>query len=251
MHHSNYAVLVNYPYDGIKYCPHLDFEDEFFILKKLEHKQIPKAHEFGREMMYKDGKEVLTQNFIVLDHLSNTDFMGYFKGETIEEVTKNLDVIKECFISACDPLSYLHSKGYVHTDIKPGHLMLNPESNTVFLIDFELVIENHALIKGISKDYASPEHEKLVKLLRDADEKYLDSIAEDIGIDGRSDIFSLGAIMFEILTQKKWAETKTALRNLNNLIPPNLEKVIMSTLEEDPKNRIGSIVELKQELLKI
>ena len=251
MHHSNYAVLDNDPGHGIKYCPHLDFEDEFFILKNLDHKQIPNAYEYGREMMFKDEKEVLNQNFIILDHLSSTDFMGYFKGKTIEEVTENLDLIKECFISACDPLDYLHSKGYVHTDIKPGHLMLNPESNTVFLIDFELVIENHALIKGISKDYASPEHEKLVKLLRDADEKYLDSIAEDIGIDGRSDIFSLGAIMFEILTQKKWAETKTALRNLNNLIPPNLEKVIMSTLEEDPKNRIGSIVELKQELLKI
>ncbi len=252
MHHSNYAVLDNDPGHGIKYCPHLDFEEEFFILKKLEHKQIPNAYEFGREMMYKDGKEVLNQNFIILDHLSSTDFMGYFKGKTIEEVIESLERIKECFISACDPLGYLHSKGFVHTDIKPGHLMLDPASNTVFLIDFELVIENQTLIKGISKDYASPEHEELVKMLRDAPEgMHLESIAKDIAIDGRSDIFSLGAIMFEILTQKKWAETKTAIKNLNNLIPPNLEKVIMSTLEEDPANRIGSIAELKQELLKI
>ena len=251
MHHSNYAVLENEPGHGIKYCPHLAFEDEFFLLRALDHDQIPKAYEHGKEMMYKDDKEVLNQNFIVLDHMSSHDFVGYFKGKTTQ-FKKNLESIIKCIISACDPIEYLHSKDYVHTDIKPGHLMLDIKNSKVFFIDFELAIKKHSLIKGISKDYAAPEHEKLLKLLREAPEDIpLEAFANEVPIDGRADIFSLGTIMYEILTQKKWAEAKSPPRELNQLIPEELARIVMATLEEEPENRIGSAKELKEELIKI
>ncbi|MDP7555535.1 MAG: hypothetical protein QGF31_05065 [Nitrospinota bacterium] len=59
MHKSNYAVLEeNEALDiknmGIKYYPHLSFEDEFYVLHQLDHSQIPKAYDFGRETMFKD-----------------------------------------------------------------------------------------------------------------------------------------------------------------------------------------------------
>jgi len=254
MHHSNYAILENEQEKGhgIKYCPHLGFEEEFFILRELNHPQIPKAYDYGKEMMYKDGKEVLIQNFVVLDHMSSTDLVGYFHGEMVKALPEKVEKLIKCFISACDPLDCLHSLNYVHTDLKPGHLMLDPENDLVFFIDFELVIKKHGLINGISKDYASPEHMELLKLLRDPPEGVpLEALASNVGIDGRADIYSLGTIFFEILTQEKWSETKTPPKQLNNLISQELNDIVMSMLEEDPDNRVATAKELKESLQKI
>ena len=253
MHHSNYAIVDNEPGHGIKYCPHLSFEEEFFVLRELDHKQIPKAYDYGKEMMYKDEKEVLNQNFVVLDHMSSTDFFAYFKKIIQEDNSQeNLKRVITCLISACDPLDCIHSKGYVHTDLKPGHLMLDPETNEVSFIDFELVIKNHGLIKGISKDYAAPEHEELLKLLRDAPKNMpLEAVADGVGIDGRADIFSLGAVIYEIFTDKKWGKTKKPAKTINDIVPEKLDEIILSMLEEDPNNRIASVKELKLALQNI
>ncbi len=252
MHHSNYAVLESEPGFGIKYCPHLDFADEFCILTELDHKQIPKAHDYGKAMMYKDGKDVLMQNFIVLDHMSSIDFLEYFKKILTENFLGSLDYFLKSFISACDPLGYIHSKGYIHTDIKPGHLMLNKESGKVCFIDFELVIKKAGLIKGFSKDYSSPEYEGLLQMLRNPPKGIPEeAIAYNVSLDDRTDIYSFGALIFETLTQKKWSDTKTPPREINNLIPQKLEDIILAMLEKDPANRIATAQELKQRLMEL
>ncbi|KKL83929.1 hypothetical protein LCGC14_1969820 [marine sediment metagenome] len=53
LHKSNYAILENDIYAGlgIKYCPHIPFDDEYFILKELDHRQVPKAYDYGKEAM--------------------------------------------------------------------------------------------------------------------------------------------------------------------------------------------------------
>ncbi len=175
MHKSNYARLadddtldIDIINMGVKYCPHLSFEDEYLILRQLDHKQIPKAYDYGQETLYKDEKVVLKQHFIVLDHISDTDLVNYCTMKTgffppVEDVVKY-------FISVCDPLDYLHSKDFIHCDIKPGHMLLDPETSTVYLIDFELAIRKAGVLKGISMDYASPEQHTLVEQLRSTPE---------------------------------------------------------------------------------
>ncbi len=54
--------------------------------------------------------------------------------------------------------------------------------------------------------------------------------------------------MYEILTNKKWKETKIPPRDINDLIPKRLEDIIMATLEEDPSDRIATAKQLKQAL---
>ena len=254
MHKSNYAVIENdtslgIKNLGIKYCPHLNFEDEFHILQQLDHKQIPKAYDYGRDTMFNGKTVVLTQYFIVLNHMSNTDLVKYFKEKTNPDSLDQLENIIKCFISICDPLSYLHSKNYIHCDIKPGHIMINPDTNTTYLIDFELAIKKAGLLKGISREYSSPEQEVLLKDLRDPPKDVpLEAIAFFLSLDDKSDIYSLGAVMYEILTNKKWKETKITPREINDLIPKKLEDVIMATLEEDPSNRVATAKQLKQAL---
>lgn len=252
MHKSNYAMLLeNDALDiknmGIKYCPHLTFEDEYYVLQELDHMQIPKAYDFGQEIMYDDEKVVLKQHFIVLDHTSNTDLMGHFKMKT--GYFPPIDEVVKCFISVCDPLDYLHSKNFIHCDIKPGHLLLDPDIGAVYLIDFELTIRKAGILKGISMDYASPEQLTLVEQLRGTPENVpLEAISFFLSIDGRADLYSTGAIFYEILTGQKWHEQKSPPIEFNKSIPPKLEEIIMSILEEDPAKRIDSAKQLKQSL---
>ena len=255
MHKSNYAVLEeNEALDiknmGIKYCPHLSFEDEFYILQQLDHKQIPKAYDYGQETMFKDNKVVLKQHFIVLEHTSDTDLIDYYKMKT--GYFPPVDDVIKCFVSACDPLDYLHSKNFIHCDIKPGHLLLDPGTSTVYLIDFELAIRKSGILKGISMDYASPEQLTLVEQLRNTPENVpLEAMAFFLSIDGRADIYSTGSVFYEVLTGQKWHDKKCPPGKFNKLIPQKLEEIVMATLEEDPDNRVSTAKQLKQLLEKI
>ncbi|GJQ60050.1 MAG: hypothetical protein D8M57_17365 [Candidatus Scalindua sp. AMX11] len=249
LHKSNYAKLEGGSNLGLKYNPSFGFEDEFIVLQKLNHKQIPKVYDYGQDTMFEDEKVVLTQHFIVLDHMSSIDLVKHFKEKTTSNFTNQLDDIIRCFISVCDPLDYLHTKNILHCDIKPGHLMVDPNKNTVYLIDYELAIKKAGLLKGISRGYSSPEQEDLLKDLRNPPEGVPpEAIAFFLHLDDRSDIYSLGAVMYEVLTNRIWKETKTAPRTHNKLIPHKLEEIVMATLEEDPPSRIATATQLKQSL---
>ncbi len=101
-------------------------------------------------------------------------------------------------------------------------------------------------------DYASPEQLTLVEQLRSTPENVpLEAMAFFLSIDGRADIYSLGAILYEILTGQKWHERKCPPGEFNKLIPQKLEEIVMATLEEDPDNRISTAKQLEQLLEKI
>ncbi|MCP4264965.1 MAG: serine/threonine protein kinase [Candidatus Brocadiaceae bacterium] len=257
MHKSNYALLTNsgelgVASLGIKYCPHLSFEDEFHILRQLDHNQIPKAYDFGQEIMYEDSNVVLKQHFIVLDHTSNTDLVKYFEKKTIQGIALKIDEVIKFFISVCDPLEYIHSNNFIHCDIKPGHMMLDTDTGTVYLIDFELAIRKSGVLKGISMDYASPEQLTLLEQLRNTPENVpLEAISFFLCIDGKTDIYATGAIFYEILTGQKWCETKDNPAKFDKSFPEKLEEIVMGTLVENPANRIATANELKQLLEKI
>ncbi len=254
MHKSNYALLekdeeLGIASLGIKYCPHLSFEDEFHILQQLDHNQIPKAYDFGQEIMYKDSNVVLKQHFIVLDHTSSTDLVKYFKKNREQEVLPNPDEVIRSFMSVCDPLDYIHTNNFIHCDIKPGHLMLNPDTGTVCLIDFELTIKKSGVLKGISMDYASPEQLTLLEQLRDTPENVpLEAISFFLCIDGKTDIYATGSIYYEIFTGQRWCDTKDNPVRFDKSFPVKLEEIVMGTLEKNPANRIATASELKRSL---
>jgi eukaryotic-like serine/threonine-protein kinase len=154
-------------------------------------------------------------------------------------------------LALCEALGYIHTHGVVHRDLKPENIMVD-ENDGVKLIDFGIAGQEGSRRLTFAKlsqvmgtpDYISPEQ---VKGKRG---------------DGRSDVYALGVILYEMLTAKTpfQGPNPFAIMNdrlLNNPIPPRevdpsispqLQEVIYRALERDPKNRYANAHELALDL---
>ncbi|MHC4268652.1 MAG: serine/threonine protein kinase [Planctomycetota bacterium] len=252
-HRANYAVLIepgNNQY-GIKYSPTYSYEREYKVLNNFSHPQIPKRFDFGRSELFDNDKLVLNEYFIALQHFEGEDLVEYYKQKEIPDSGEIENVIKY-IASVAEPLQYLHSKGYVHADIKPGHLILNPDTGTIGLIDLELSIKSGELINGLTVEYASPEQKHMNNLLRDVtDERGEKDVLKQVKIDGKTDLYTIGLILYEVLTGQIRAHISEPPREINFAVPQKLNEITLGLLEEDPSNRISSVEKLKTELSSI
>jgi len=154
-------------------------------------------------------------------------------------------------IAVCDALDYIHRNGVVHRDLKPENIMVDDEDN-IKLIDFGIAGKTGARRLTFGKlsqimgtpDYISPEQ---VKGKRG---------------DGRSDIYSLGVMLYEMLTGETPFQGANPFlvmndRLVNNPIPPRehnpaispeLQEVIYRAIEREPQNRYSTANEFAWDL---
>jgi serine/threonine-protein kinase len=146
-------------------------------------------------------------------------------------------------LGICDALEYIHTHGVVHRDLKPENIMVDEHDN-IKLIDFgiasnagarRLTFANFSQTLG-TPDYISPEQ---VKGKRG---------------DERSDLFSLGVILYEMVTGKtpytggnpftvmndRLVNTPRPPHEINAEVSPQLQEIIYRALERDPRNRYPS-----------
>jgi eukaryotic-like serine/threonine-protein kinase len=184
--------------------------------------------------------------------------MEYIEGQTLDDAAKSgrrltLDRVCELGQQIAEALGYAHSHGVVHRDIKPANILLT--SKEKYGIERPKITDF-----GVAKLAASQLTTTGQLLGTPAfmpPEQFTGSV-----IDGRSDLFSLGVILYWLATgdQPFPGETVTAVsykvvhtepvppRKLNPAIPADLEQVILRTLAKDPAARFQSGEELAQQL---
>jgi eukaryotic-like serine/threonine-protein kinase len=172
--------------------------------------------------------------------------MEHIDGPTAHGVLARLGrlpvgVVVRIGIDIASALEYLHNQQYVHRDVKPDNILLHPAGISK-LADLGLTkrIDDDAqltsLHQGVGTSYYMP---------------YEQAVNANL-VDGRSDIFALGATMYHLLAGEvphpgathdevvrgKWEETIRPLRKLNPGVPRGVATLIEATLACDPRKRV-------------
>ncbi|MGA2059350.1 MAG: serine/threonine-protein kinase [Thermoguttaceae bacterium] len=202
------------------------FEAEIETLRKLNHPNIVKLFGFGKDDTH------LFYAMELIDGNSLEEELSRGRRFDWREVVRIV-------IEICRALRHAHDRGVIHRDIKPGNLLLTANGQ-VKLSDF-----------GIARLFGNTRLTSAGSVLGTA-EYMAPEQAAGKPVDQRSDLYSLGAVMYVLLARrpvfrgnslgeviyKQQFETPEPLRRHNDDVPEELQRIIMQLLEKDPARRI-------------
>lgn len=218
------------------------FYREASVLARLDHPNLPKVSDFFHEG---------DRDFLVMDFVPGKDLR-----QVMEEAQQRGEFILEKQVldwatQLCDALAYLHDQDppVLHRDIKPANIRLTP-GGLIKLVDFGLV------------KVMIPDDARTITVLQGRGTAHytpLEQYGGDTGhTDPRSDLFSLGATLYHLLTNDPPAEAKTRflqpdalrpLRECNPHIGARTQQVILWALEMHPDDRPPSVNVFRKALL--
>jgi serine/threonine protein kinase len=220
------------------------FRREADTVAKLEHNNILPIYEYEEALV--DGQRLA---YLVMPYVR-----GGTLRERIDETRRHgqqfdLNTVASYISQIADALSYAHSLGIIHRDVKPGNLLFHQDGRLV-LSDFGIVrliampsLTNAGSFLGTA-EYASPEQVSAGEL------------------DARSDNYSLGIILYELLTgsvpftgpnpfavmSKQLNQPVPSIRKIRPDLSPAIEFVVKKALAKDPKDRYQSATEMADDL---
>jgi serine/threonine protein kinase len=211
------------------------FKNELLFARKITHKNVCRVHEFNRI-----GPVAYTS-------------MEFVEGESLRSVLNRfggLPARKAVDIAGqiCSGLKEAHAQGIVHRDLKPENVMIDAQGN-VKIMDFGIARSMEAVTRLTGSMVGTPAY----------------MAPEQVGgkaVDYRTDIYSLGLILYEIFTGaqafqaenavavalKQMRESPIPPHEIEPMIPVPIERAILKCLEKDPAKRFQSIPELEAAL---
>ena len=218
------------------------FRKEALALSKLNHPNIATIHDFDTEQGV---------DFLVMEYVEGKILAEKLKtGPMAEKEISNLGA------QIAEALEDAHEKGVVHRDLKPGNIAVTPKDR-VKVLDFGLARLTRPVSDEATTEALTQEHAVAGTLPYMAPEELRGERA-----DHRSDLYSLGVVLYEMATGRRPFEEKlsTALTDAilhkqpeppssrNRNVPPALESIILKALEKDPKHRYQSAREMRVDL---
>jgi serine/threonine protein kinase len=233
------AIKVMHPHLAADPSFQARFLQEAKASADLDHPNIVQIYDFGEN----DGQLYLVMELIDGGSLRNLLPNG-------QATPTSIYTALELIAQAADGLGYAHTRGMVHRDIKPDNLLLKKGANgngyTIKIGDFGLASLAESSVKTMSgvtmgtPAYMSPEQ------------------AQGNDLDGRSDIYSLGVVLYELATgylpfdartltdavYKHVFVTPTSPRQANPNISAGVDQIILRCLEKNPDARYASAIEM-------
>lgn len=217
------------------------FHREASVLARLDHPNLPKVSDYFSE----EGRDYLVMDYVPGQDLRQIMLQAQEEGSFLEE-----QQVRAWTEQICDALEYLHGQNppVLHRDIKPANLKLTPEGR-IKLVDFGLV------------KLMSPDESRTVTILQGRGTvQYtpLEQYGGDMGhTDIRTDIYSLGATIYHLLTNTPPPDAKqrflhpgilAPLRELNPSVSPTMERAVLCALSMHPDQRPAGVAELRRSL---
>jgi serine/threonine protein kinase/tetratricopeptide (TPR) repeat protein len=215
------------------------FRNELKTARDISHKNICRMYDLNKEE---------SSFFITMEYVSGEDLKSLIRRVGRLDSATAIKTAKQ----VCEGLTEAHRLGVIHRDLKPSNIMID-ENGDARIMDFGIArslkgksITGSGVLIG-TPEYMSPEQ------------------VEGKDVDHRSDIYSLGVNLYEMVTGKIPFEGDTPLsiahkqkyeapqipNEINPQIPDDLSRVIMKCLEKDKEKRYQSTEELSSELVNI
>ncbi len=221
------------------------FEKEARAIGALSHPNLVACVDYG---MAADGTP-----YVVMEFMEGRNIAQVLSSGERFEVIRAVSL----FVQMCKGLHHAHKSLILHRDIKPGNIMLvsgEDGSEVAKILDF-----------GIAKIHDATEAQKLTRTGEICGSPVYMSPEQGRGmdVDGRSDVYSLGCVMYEMLSGKPPFLGDNAIETImkhinekpgvivgpdNKRISPGLEAVVMRCLEKEPDRRYKSLDDLRRDL---
>jgi non-specific serine/threonine protein kinase len=216
----------------------LRFKTEAYTAAKLSHPNIVTVYEIGDY----DGRPYIVQEFVEGAPLNTRIYPDGF----------SIPAFLSLAIQICDGLSEAHANRILHGDLKPSNILIDHDGR-VKIIDFGVSEDSHfshtqddQTILGTTS-YMPPEQ------------------LRGLPIDERSDLFSLGIVLYETLTLRHPFRQHTEQLTMNAIMqgkvlpiskirsgtPPGLEKIVLSMIDSDPNKRPAAAPQIRSQFLAI
>jgi serine/threonine-protein kinase len=221
------------------------FKQEIRLARRITHRNVLRTHDIGET----DGAP-----YISMEYLEGVTLKDLISSKGALPLGVGLRIAKQM----CQGLEAAHHQGVVHRDIKPQNMLILPETGELKIMDFGIArvsdvkagqtpstsgLTTAGTVMG-TPDYIPPEQ------------------AQGAPADYRSDIYSLGVVLFEVFTGRLPFTGDTIMnivlahirnpppapRSVNPHIPPALEEVILRALQKDPAARYQTVDEMLRDL---
>jgi serine/threonine protein kinase len=224
------------------------FQQEGKTLSKLDHPNIVKVFEYGLHAG--------TMPYMVMEYLEGTTLASELSKHTKLSIESTIDIA----IQVCGALNHAHRVRVIHRDLKPSNIMIRTTESgaeTVKIVDFgiaKIATETHSMMTGTGEVFGSPVYMSPEQ-------------CEGLATDGRTDLYSLGCVIYESLAgtppfvgdsplatmMKHQKEQPVSLleASLGEIFPKELERCVQKLLAKAPDDRYASAADLAKDLANI